>query len=118
MYLHFRFHANCFPLPWKIPEEISRRSMFLTKGSIYHITHMYIQLLPLVGCSEILRFMQVSTMFYICRYCRFTWYCRMTKRRSVKVKYLLRSEKSIITSVSRQNLSTILHYMGSFYIKR
>ncbi len=24
-YLHFRFHANCFLLPWQIPEEISRR---------------------------------------------------------------------------------------------
>ncbi len=27
-YLHFRSHANYFLLPWKIPEEISRRSMF------------------------------------------------------------------------------------------
>ena len=26
-YLHFRFHANYFLLPWKIPEEISRRSL-------------------------------------------------------------------------------------------
>ena len=26
-YLHFRFHANCFILPRKILEEISRRSM-------------------------------------------------------------------------------------------
>ncbi len=27
-YLHFGFHANYFLLHWKIPEEISRRSMF------------------------------------------------------------------------------------------
>ncbi len=26
-YLHFRFHANYFLWPWKIPDEISRRSM-------------------------------------------------------------------------------------------
>ncbi len=26
-YLHFKFHANYFLLPWKIPEEISRWSM-------------------------------------------------------------------------------------------
>ena len=26
-YLHFRFHANWFLLPWKISEKISRRSM-------------------------------------------------------------------------------------------
>ncbi len=26
-FLHFRFHANYFLLPWKIPKEISRRSM-------------------------------------------------------------------------------------------
>ncbi len=26
-YLHFRFHTNYFLLPWKIPEQISRRSM-------------------------------------------------------------------------------------------
>ncbi len=26
-YLHFRFHANYFLLPWNIPEEISRQSM-------------------------------------------------------------------------------------------
>ena len=25
--LHFRFHASYFPLPWKISEEVSRRSM-------------------------------------------------------------------------------------------
>ena len=35
--LHFRFHANFFLLPWKIPEEIP----LITKGSIYHIYMCY-----------------------------------------------------------------------------
>ena len=39
-YLHFRFHANYFLLPWKIPEE---KCSSMTKGSNYHINHMYIQ---------------------------------------------------------------------------
>ena len=43
-YLHFRSHAEYFLLSWKIPEEISRRSMLLTsitvtKVSIYYIKH-------------------------------------------------------------------------------
>ena len=43
-YLHFRFHANYFLLPWKIAEEISRQLCSrITKGSIYHIRRMYIQ---------------------------------------------------------------------------
>ncbi len=29
LYLHFRFHAKYFLLPWEISEEISRRSMLL-----------------------------------------------------------------------------------------
>ncbi len=36
-YLHFRFHANYFLLPWKIPAEIGRRS--ITKGSIYYLPY-------------------------------------------------------------------------------
>ncbi len=81
-YLHFRFHANYFPLPWKIPEGISRRSISsITKGSIYHIKHMYIQHFAMgEDWPEIERLMEVSTMFYICRYCVFTWYGRYKKR--------------------------------------
>ncbi len=40
-YLHFGSHAEYFPLPWKIHEVFSKRSM--TKGSIYYIRNMYIQ---------------------------------------------------------------------------
>ena len=48
---------------------------WITKGSIYHIKHMYIQLFtPVVDWPEIRCLREVScTMFYICRYCVFTW---------------------------------------------
>ena len=44
-YVHFKSHAEYFLLPWKMSEEISRRSMLfnITKGSIYYSKHMYIQ---------------------------------------------------------------------------
>ncbi len=41
-YLHFRFHASYFLLPWKITEEISRRSMLFHSQRQYlphHIKH-------------------------------------------------------------------------------
>ena len=45
----------------------------ITKGSIYHI--LYIQpFTTIVDWAEIWRLMEVSTMFYICRNCVFTWY--------------------------------------------
>ena len=50
---------------WKIPEEISRRSMLF---------YMYIQhFATVVDWSEIGCLMEVPTMLYICRYCVFTW---------------------------------------------
>ncbi len=46
----------------------------IPKGSIYHINHMYIQpFTTVVDWPEIGCMMEVSTMFYICRYCVFTW---------------------------------------------
>ena len=43
-----------------------------TKGSIYHTKHMYIQSFTTVlDWAEIWCLMEVSTMFYICRYCVF-----------------------------------------------
>ena len=46
----------------------------ITKGSIYHIKHMYIQpFTTIVDWPEIWCLMEVSSMFYICRYCVFTW---------------------------------------------
>ncbi len=46
----------------------------IAKGSIYHITHMYIHpFTTVVDWPEIECLMEVSTMFYICRYCIFTW---------------------------------------------
>ncbi len=46
----------------------------ITKGSIYHIKHMYIQpFTTIVDWSEIRCLMEVSAMFCTCRYCVFTW---------------------------------------------
>ena len=47
----------------------------ITKGTIYHIKHLYIKHFttvaywPEIGCL-----MEVSTMFYTCRYCVLTWW--------------------------------------------
>ncbi len=49
----------------------------ITKGSIYHIKYMYIHPFTIVvNWPEIGGLMEVSTMFYICRYCVFTWWGR------------------------------------------
>ncbi len=45
----------------------------ITKDSIYHIKHMYIVEWPEIWCLK-----EVSTLFYICRYCVFTWWGRST----------------------------------------
>ncbi len=48
-YLHFRFYVNYFLLLWKIPEELAEdQCSSITKVSIYHIKHMYIQLFTTV----------------------------------------------------------------------
>ncbi len=50
---------------------------FKTKGSIYHIKHIYIQpFTTVVDWLEIWCLIEVSTMFQICRYCVFTWVTR------------------------------------------
>ena len=42
-YLHFRFNANYFLLPWKVPEKLAAdQCSSITKGCIYCIKHMYI----------------------------------------------------------------------------
>ena len=49
------------------------QSSSITKESIYHIKHMYIKpFTTAVDWWEIWRLMEVSTMFYTCRYCVFT----------------------------------------------
>ncbi len=46
----------------------------ITKDSIYHINHMYIlSFTTVVDWPEIWWLMDVSAMFYFCRYCVFTW---------------------------------------------
>ena len=71
--MHFRFHAYYFLLPWKISTQSGRRTInalpLLIKGSNYHTKHISIQNLP-----QLSRNLEISTMFYICTYCFFTWY--------------------------------------------
>ncbi len=65
-YLHFRLHANYFPLPWKIPEDfLSKRSVFVNNlRHIYHIKHMSIQPFTMgMDWCENGRVMDVSIMF-------------------------------------------------------
>ena len=46
----------------------------ITEGSIYHVSHVYIQpFTTVVDWPEIVCLMEVSIMFNICRYCVFTW---------------------------------------------
>ena len=70
-YLHLRFYANYFLLPWKIPEEISRQFSSITKGSIYHMKHVHTTFYHSSGLTRNC-LMEVSIMFYVCRYCIFT----------------------------------------------
>ncbi len=68
-----------FLLSWKIPEVMSRWSIpFITKGSIYYIKHnVHTTFYMEVDWWEIWHQMDVSTMFYICKYCVFTLWGRM-----------------------------------------
>ncbi len=53
------------------------QSSSITKGSICYIKHMYLQPFSMeVDWWEICHQMDVSTMFYICRYCVFTLWGR------------------------------------------
>ncbi len=55
----------------------------ITKGSIYHIKHMYIHpFTTVVDWLEIGSLMEVSAMFYICRYCVFAWNGRTIVQRA------------------------------------
>ncbi len=53
----------------------------ITKGSIYHIKHMFIQPFTMdMGWPEIGCLMEVSVMLNICTYCLFTWYSRYCEK--------------------------------------
>ncbi len=65
--------ASCY-LERFLKELAGDQCSSLTKGSIYHIKHMYIQpFTTVVDWPGIWCLMEVSTMFYVCRYCVFTW---------------------------------------------
>ena len=81
-YLHFRFHTNYFffNLERFLKKLADGRCSSITKGSICHVKHVYIQpFTTVVDWPEIACLMEVSTMFYICRYCVFTWWGRFIK---------------------------------------
>ena len=67
-YVHFRSHAEYFLLPWKIPDEISRRSVLFHSEAASIISNiMYMQPFRVeVYWPEIWHLMEVSIMFYIC----------------------------------------------------
>ena len=74
-YVHLRLHVPYFCLPWKISEEISRRSVILNNLMQYlPFIKLYVHTIG-VDWPEIAWLMEVST-FNICTYCIFTWYGR------------------------------------------
>ena len=50
------------------------QSSSITKGSIYHVKHVYIQ-----PCTTIVDWPEISTVFYICRYCIFPLWFRLSE---------------------------------------
>ncbi len=71
--------TNFFYLGRFLKKLVDDQCSSITKGSIYHINHMYIQPFnTVVDWSEIWWLMEVSTMVYICRYYVFTWGGRTT----------------------------------------
>ncbi len=56
----------------------------ITKDSIYHIRHIYVQLFTtVVDWPEIGSLMEVFTMFNSCRYCIFTWWGRHARKKHI-----------------------------------
>ncbi len=57
----------------KIPEEFNRRSVLFHNLRQYlpYQTYIHTTFYPSSGLTCL---MEVSTMFYVCRYCVFTWY--------------------------------------------
>ncbi len=76
-YAHFRLHTNYFLFPWKIPQEISRRSMLINYWRQYlpHQTYVHTSFHRGSGltwnrtCN-----ISISIIFDICTYCVFTLY--------------------------------------------
>ncbi len=77
-YLHLRWHAGTFFCLGKFQKWwADNQSSSIYKGSIYYIKHMYIQPFSMeLDWREIWHQMDVSTMFYNCRYCIFTLWGR------------------------------------------
>ena len=98
--MHFRFHANYFfYLERFLKKSADNQFSSITKGSIYHIKHIYIQpFTTVVDWPEIWCLMEVSTMFYICRYCVFTWWG------SISINWLLWQFKLNAIKISRCKL--------------
>ncbi len=64
------FQISCELLSFTMKKLADDQRSSITKGSIYHIKHMYIQpFTTVVDWPEIRCLREVSTMFDICRYC-------------------------------------------------
>ncbi len=83
-YLHFRFHATIHCLDRFLKKLADDQCSSITIKSINCIKQNNIQpFTTVVDWPEIWRLMEVSTMFYVCRYCVFTWYGRKCTRISL-----------------------------------
>ncbi len=98
--LSFTLKDSWRSLPWKIPEEISRRSM-LSK-TVSTISNVIQPFTTLVDWQEIRCLREVSAIFYICRYCVFTWYDRYAALMTIP-------DVAKKTHCHRQQIECLLH---------
>ncbi len=80
-YLHFRFHANYFLLPWK--DSWRNQQTMLFNNWRQYLQYQTCEYNPLPWewiWPEIAHLMEVSIMINICRYCIFTWYGRLVNK--------------------------------------
>ena len=66
LYLHFRFHANYSPLPWKIPEEIISKLSMLFHGLTQYLpyqTHVHTSFCHSGGLTKNLTF--TGSIYYV-----------------------------------------------------
>ncbi len=66
------FQISCKLLSFTLEDSLKNQQTIISEDSIYHIKYMYIHhFTTTLDGPEIWCLMEVSTMFYICRYCVF-----------------------------------------------
>ena len=116
--MHFRLHANYFLLPWKIPEEISKRLMVLdssvSKGSIYHIKQCPCNLLTwnwmFNGCIYFVRYLHILPFYFVRQNTRYTK-CRQYNIKQYKRNFVQCMGSEVVAPCTVQN-----SYMYCFII--